>query len=563
MNDVEHDLRELFDRKASSVGGVASRLPEAVRKRSRHRQLGTLLVGSLTIVALVVGSLAALRAMDLGADRETIADDPWAGYQIFERTATIESITITSPSDWYLVNQWWIGAGTITSFAGTTETCDIDVEGSEDCETVVSSPSPVPVPEGLPLLQLSNIDLGLGMPRCGDRLTDEEAVLYVALEDATASRVTPPAWPSTLEERISGPCGPGLYSSFSAGASSFMAWVGFGAEASSEDRAELLTAFERMRVRDGAVRPPQTLGPAYVIAGGENGAGPWRLELQRSRGDGLNANVELHLQGSEGEGTRVGSFTVPKIPIEAVGGDPMFGAVTKEASGVELRLEAGTPPIPATIVPLPPSMPFDFDLFFASNDSDVPAEAVALGLEPGSSPSVPVADVSHEVMASGDTLGHPWTLQYDDAPGRIQLLLVDGRGTVLEKLGTNEFHQLHSSGLEYSSFTFSTTGERAAIVFGAVSPAATELWVGLDTGTTGSLRSGDPRWDPIPVPTSTDQPALRLWWFVVDSGHGHLATFNSSCDRLARTRLTTQTPVPSLPSPPPSVEPLCGDARLV
>ena len=39
MNDVEHDLRELLDRKAGSVGTVAPRLPDGVRARSRRRQL--------------------------------------------------------------------------------------------------------------------------------------------------------------------------------------------------------------------------------------------------------------------------------------------------------------------------------------------------------------------------------------------------------------------------------------------------------------------------------------------------------------------------------------------
>ena len=66
MNDVEHDLRELFERKASSVGGVAPRLPEPVRKRGRRRQLGTAFVGGLTALAVVVGSVGALRAIDTG-----------------------------------------------------------------------------------------------------------------------------------------------------------------------------------------------------------------------------------------------------------------------------------------------------------------------------------------------------------------------------------------------------------------------------------------------------------------------------------------------------------------
>jgi Ca2+/Na+ antiporter len=80
MNDVEHDLRELFDRKASSVGSVAPKLPVAVRKRSRSRELGTVLVGGFTILALVVGSVAVLRAVDTGRRSDRIAtDDPWAG----------------------------------------------------------------------------------------------------------------------------------------------------------------------------------------------------------------------------------------------------------------------------------------------------------------------------------------------------------------------------------------------------------------------------------------------------------------------------------------------------
>jgi hypothetical protein len=543
MNDLEHDLRELFDRKASSVGGVEPRLPEGVRRRSRRRQLGTALVSAASVIALVVGSVGILRAIDPGSDRGSMpVEDPWAGYDVFERTATIGNFTITSPSDWYLVNQWWIGAGTITSFAGGTETCEIDVEGTEDCETVVSRPSSVPVPEGLPLLQLSNIDLGLGMPRCGDRLTDEEAVLYVALDDPMASRETHPAWPSTLEERTSGPCGPGLYSSFSVGATSFIAWVGFGAEASSEDRAELLAAFDRMEVSDGALRPPQTVGPAYVIAGGENAAGPWRLELQPSRGDGPNADVELHLQGSEGEGPSADSFTVPKIPIEAVGGDPMFGAVTKEASGVELRLEAGTPPIPATIVPLPPSMPFEFDLFFASNDADVQADAVAIGPagEQLGRSEVPLASESPapdgrqatRTVAEGVTGNMPWILEFSRVPGELKLTLRDRRdGSVLAELKPGILLRVHTSGLE---FWAEAIPGGSVLIFGVTAPAATRLAIALDNGRVTHLEPGDPRWDPLPTLTSTGQPALRLWWSEIPIDVGEVVTFSENCDVLAR-----------------------------
>ncbi|MGZ8632102.1 MAG: hypothetical protein ACXWZF_14250 [Actinomycetota bacterium] len=45
---------------------------------------------------------------------------------------------------------------------------------------------------------------------------------------------------------------------------------------------------------------------------------------------------------------------------------------------MELRSVDEPPPAAARIVPLPPSMPFDFDLFFASYDADTPATAIAL-----------------------------------------------------------------------------------------------------------------------------------------------------------------------------------------
>ena len=33
----------------------------------------------------------------------------FARYPVFERAAQTESLSVTSPSDWYLVNQWPLG----------------------------------------------------------------------------------------------------------------------------------------------------------------------------------------------------------------------------------------------------------------------------------------------------------------------------------------------------------------------------------------------------------------------------------------------------------------------
>jgi hypothetical protein len=187
---------------------------------------------------------------------------------------------------------------------------------------------------------------------------------------------------------------------------------------SQEVRDALFDIASTMEIDEqAAVRGTLERTPAYVLAGGENAAGPWRLELRPSTSAGPAANVQLAVISPEGGGAGAGDFTVPAdTPIEQAGGDPTFGAVTKEASGVELRLEEGTPPIPAQVLPLPPTMPFDFDLFFASNDADVQARAVAIGLDassPDQLPSTPVpppTEAPDEVTLEGTAPGIPWSL---------------------------------------------------------------------------------------------------------------------------------------------------------
>ena len=58
---------------------------------------------------------------------------------------------------------------------------------------------------------------------------------------------------------------------------------------------------------------------AYVVAGGENAAGPWRLEVRPSVSSIQPTNVEMLLIGSEG-GPAIEGFNVPSIPIEQAGG---------------------------------------------------------------------------------------------------------------------------------------------------------------------------------------------------------------------------------------------------
>src|ERR1044072_6291354 len=104
MNDLEQRLKDVLESDASKAPRVA-RAPEGLKRDVRRRQVGTALIGTFAIVALLGVSLGGFRAIDR-SEGMTPMDDTWSGYEIFERTAKIENFTITSPSDLYLVNQW-------------------------------------------------------------------------------------------------------------------------------------------------------------------------------------------------------------------------------------------------------------------------------------------------------------------------------------------------------------------------------------------------------------------------------------------------------------------------
>lgn len=432
MNDVEHALRELFERKSSSVGGVAPRLPETVRKRGRRRQLGTAFVSGLTALAVLAGTVGVIRAVDTGRDRRpTPADDPWAGYEVFDRTAMVGDFTITSPSDWYLVNQWpW--ARTVASSLREQRERDVEACGEEltQEERQACRSSLIGVPgDGwvAPILMLSDTDRGLQSSPCFDRsfsIGSEDAVMTIALDSlfmaANFGAGDRAQWPVAFdtppaEERPS--CGPGTYVYFASGDIPYVAHFAFGGAVPVEERQTLVDAFEGMQVDDSQEpfmdEPKPDDAAAYVIAGGENAAGPWTLELT-PRGDD---DLDLRLVGPDGDGVGLSDVVVPdREAIQQAGGDPTFGVVTEEASAVELRLEEGTPPIPASLVPLPPSMRLPLDLFFASNGSDVQGTAVALGL-PSNDPTA--APAGADASLSGDVGGVGWSIAHDSDGGRL------------------------------------------------------------------------------------------------------------------------------------------------
>ena len=564
MNDVEHDLRELLDRKAGSVGTVAPRLPDGVRARSRRRQVGTALVSGVAVAALVVGSVGALRAIDTGAGRRpTPADDPWAGYEVFDRTATIENLTITSPSNWYLVNQWPLGASLATTSSGSNSgSCEVSIgpgeESSGDMVCVDGTSSPAPVDTALvPLLQLSSNDLGLGTSPCaigGLQPSGNDAVLEVAIDAAAINAreageaSTSPAWPVRFDESATeqGTCGQGHYARFEVGTYPYVAFAAFGPDATEEDRHTLFDAFATMQVSEWTGTAPSSRTPGYVIAGGENAAGPWRLELRPSTSDAPTANVELSVVSPEG-GAGTGDFTVPNgASIEQAGGDPVFGAVSLDAASVELHLEEGTPTIPARLVPLPPSMPFDFDLFFASNDADMQATAVAIGpdgeeLAAGEAPLPSISGTPEPTpderrrVAEGATRGTEWALEYEE--GRQLALVGSGDDVLFDRIAFNHMASLSTENpMLIGAHNFGTTEQALFLLYGVSHPDVDTIVITLVDGQVIELRRGTMRAPSIHIFGQNPNVSPGVWWVQMPPGPvvANVTAFDAACQRLGR-----------------------------
>ena len=104
--DIENELRELFRDKAGeaplAMPSTPAAAPPQVLRRGRRRQVATVVGAAAVVALLLVGSIAGVQGL-LGRGPEPV---PTGDYTVFQRTATVEAFTVTSPSDWYLVNKW-------------------------------------------------------------------------------------------------------------------------------------------------------------------------------------------------------------------------------------------------------------------------------------------------------------------------------------------------------------------------------------------------------------------------------------------------------------------------
>ena len=442
-DDMERRLRELFEDKATE-SAAASRPPEPVVKRARRRQVGTIAVSVVTVIALAGVSFAGIRTLNGTGERGLMPADisPYDSgrYPVFERTAQIESLSVTSPSDWYLVNQWPLGitdrepdlllvhrlaraipAAVVRCSGSYGASGSYGPSGSDGNSICTSSPSPEVEIDALPLLQLSNRDLGLTMPACGlggtppMTMTGDDAVMEVvidgqALGGGSLSDTVSRNEALTIDgsgEPDDDLCGAGYYRKFVAGGIPYVAWASFGPEVTDEDRAVALNALTLAERRIHRSER-HAIALTGVCARGHRW---WAARAQALEPRRRQRRPRLGERERSIRRPGTGDFTVPDVPVEDCCAGPSrwrraadiasearaprrfrFGAVTKEATGVELRPSDGSDPVPGTLVPLPPSlMNFPFDLFFLDAGA-LNGKIVATGL---ATPTVTPSDPRH------------------------------------------------------------------------------------------------------------------------------------------------------------------------
>jgi hypothetical protein len=509
VNDLERRVTELLEHEASEAPRVTAP-PPRLRRRVRGRQLGTAAVASVTVFAVVLAGYAGIRAIDRSSPDGTPANDPWAGYTVYERTTTIGNVKISSQSDLYLTRPALVGG------------------------------------DRRPLLQLTTYDPGLNEPVCGSgvpgkvpSLPDGEAAMVLTAVFSRRAGVEP-AWPIPVDPDMpitDGPCGPGRYLPFDdpSNAVPYVAWIGAGAEARDDQVHELMRSLEAMTfVGDGLAGDPKR--SAYVIAGGESAAGAWRLEVAPGAGD-----VDLQLVTPTG-GSVIEGVTVPGVTIEQAGGDPVFGAVVKEADGVELRLEEGTSPISAQVVPLPPSMPFDFDLFFASNDADVQATAVAIGPDGealGGDDEPTPAEIRR--VAEGTTEGTAWALDYQE--GR-QLALVGQFDDVLfDRIEPNHMASLsRANPMLIGVHDFGTSAQPHYYLYGVTHHEVDQLSIVIGADQVITLERASGRDPSIHLFGANPNVDAGVWWAELPPGPviATVVAFDATCHLVGRGSLALQ-----------------------
>jgi hypothetical protein len=338
-----------------------------------------------------------------------------------ERTVTVLGVTVTSPSSWTLADLWPL-AHSIATWP--------DPVGSK-----IDIPPDIRDRGGLPVLQVSNRDLGLTSACTGITPTGDEAVLYVAVNGGPWL-VNPdgsPKWSHQLTQG-DGPCGEGMYAYRAAttpySARPYLVFAGFGPEVSEVDRQIVLDAFASLDFAFVDLLPPGEPTPGYVLDGLQLGENEYTLEARAASDGGVDiafvnglqpevSSVRLAGVGRPGDPDLQFAFSGlvrltspqswPGIPPTNVA-LAVFGVVSDRVATVKVWMpSAGTfePPI----LPIPSSLGTSFSVFDIQVPPITGGTVVGLDADGNVIAEVPLGEARSPAPSASATVSPPTEAQ--------------------------------------------------------------------------------------------------------------------------------------------------------
>jgi hypothetical protein len=438
MNDLDHDLREMFRRRESDVLAPPE-TPRSVARRTRRRQLGT--VATAVGTALAVGIVAVIATSSL---RGAPAPDVPAA-KTTDRTLTSPDVTVTVPSDWFVTTYPQHGEALAATFVTNF---DPDLQATDACAAMPDS----------------GVLLRVVRPLSGP--------------------VPEETWPAELKPGGALSC-PGeqsfaAWSTPEVGGQAYQAITAFGASASVADRDALLAAYRGLRfgASEGTVSTGD--GVAVLLSSGVGDDGrAWTLSAGL---DGQDTRLHLGVDPTGGGLVSSGGAQLPRggqqgltLTVEEMHGTTfLFGGVSADVTGIEVRPD-GRSPIDAELLTLPESTRADARAFVLAIPGAARGTLTLRGADTLETPFAPgtgcwpanpcepiVTDPSGSTIASGTDGGADWRIV--EAEGGLNL--VTG-GEVLGRVPAN------GDPMTVSTYRFGDNRHGTTIVFGIARGAST------------------------------------------------------------------------------------------
>jgi hypothetical protein len=503
MNDLDHDLREMFRRRESDLLGSPT-APPRIERRVRRRQVRTVTLSIGTAIVVLGASLFGYRALTDRTGLNVPADSTTG-----QITAHASGIVITYPRSWQLtIQQTRVGSlpqNVLTNFP-------LDPQSKDLCEAMP--------PTGVLLV----ISPGLVAPGSG----------------------TPSSWPVDLNAKdapahCDGNDSGGIGWSVSGRSYGAEAFLGSGAV--ETDYATLQEAFRGMTFPASDDDVGGTLR-GVVLASGEIGDRPWTLGAAPDPTDPSTGPVHLEVATSQGGGGLVGSGSSPLdlsassdlVATTSVmhGNTFLFGGVTTDVARVAVAPD-GADAFDAELIPLPSVLGVKAQAYVApmlgapagtlttydSNGNVLTRIRFAPGVSCWPGHPCPGQQTPGGPIARGTTDHVDWQLVEHD--GTIDL--VDRNGTVLASASGS------GDALSVTTTTLGTGDGAATFPFG-VAPAGATSVVLFTSGL------------PSDEQTATLQDGRVIFWgsFSPAAGRGQILAFDSSCHLLGAVDLQTGKP---------------------